>query len=562
MDDVQFDDDSLDEGHEYTIPLSPRAIEALEPSSTWSGGGTCGVYLLCDKEGTGVAVFKPQDEEAIPEHAVGMIEGENMYRERAAYLVSRKLGDFGVPATIIKTISHPRLGNGKKIGSLQRFVPLSTDMSDLGPSGIPAEQVHKIGCLDILLFNVDRHEGNILLKHNIGDSSELVPIDHGLCLPEIVSREQGANMELLQGMFFAWQTWPQARAPFSARLQGLLSKLTRENTDLLIRALCKDRDVNLHLTLSSWTTLKVGATLLRTLAGHTLADIAALIPVHLPDLLCQSWNYARCLVLPSLLQGENDKREISSNASKVCDQENKILSLKAVGLGQHTQPDNNTVSESYLAWEHRFLSHFESALLGFVATLPKPKTEEGQKKSEGPDFVTESHSNSHMAVASAATTRVPVYDAEAADAISPATTTDFSACSAVSSDPSDSCAGSAPRAANTSCVAVKETLPEKDAECASNAIRASSNGWPAGCFPASPRSHAKSRASIPSGYRSHCSCPSSTCSWPLPSAARPQAHRAKPAPSVARRRAGGLGPRQGRWASCGCGAVGSGVRAR
>ncbi len=32
---------------------------------------------------------------------------------------------------------------GSKVGSLQRFVPLSTDMRDLGPSGIPIDQVHK-----------------------------------------------------------------------------------------------------------------------------------------------------------------------------------------------------------------------------------------------------------------------------------------------------------------------------------------------------------------------------------------------------------------------------------
>lgn len=69
--------------------------------------------------------------------------------------------------------------------------------------------VHRIGILDIRLFNTDRHAGNILIKkvdhsektypRRLGESPfELIPIDHGFCLPEA-----------LEPPYFEWQYWPQ-----------------------------------------------------------------------------------------------------------------------------------------------------------------------------------------------------------------------------------------------------------------------------------------------------------------------------------------------------------------
>ncbi len=57
------------EREDVTRPLSPSLVEGLEPRPMDWASGTCGVYLLCNGDGTGVAVFKPQDEETIPEHA-------------------------------------------------------------------------------------------------------------------------------------------------------------------------------------------------------------------------------------------------------------------------------------------------------------------------------------------------------------------------------------------------------------------------------------------------------------------------------------------------------------
>lgn len=59
----------------------------------------------------------------------------------------------------------------------------------MGPHAFPIEEVHKISVLDIRLANADRHAGNILVyKDGEGGQFVLVPIDHGYCLPENVSK--------------------------------------------------------------------------------------------------------------------------------------------------------------------------------------------------------------------------------------------------------------------------------------------------------------------------------------------------------------------------------------
>jgi hypothetical protein len=52
-----------------------------------------------------------------------------------------------------------------------------------------ADEIHKIAVLDLRLLNLDRNEGNILVQEvqdqYTGESSlKLVPIDHGLTLPD------------------------------------------------------------------------------------------------------------------------------------------------------------------------------------------------------------------------------------------------------------------------------------------------------------------------------------------------------------------------------------------
>lgn len=93
----------------------------------------------------------------------------------------------------------------------QEYVYHDCDTSEMGASRFAARDVHRIGILDIRIWNTDRHAGNILVRRprdsavNLSalarlDSSqlELVPIDHGFCLPESY-----------EPPYFEWLFWPQ-----------------------------------------------------------------------------------------------------------------------------------------------------------------------------------------------------------------------------------------------------------------------------------------------------------------------------------------------------------------
>ncbi|KAJ6874542.1 hypothetical protein NC652_034286 [Populus alba x Populus x berolinensis] len=72
--------------------------------------------------------------------------------------------------------------------------------------------------LDIRIFNTDRHAGNLLVGKLGGVGRfgrvELIPIDHGLCLPET-----------LEDPYFEWIHWPQVSIPFSDDELGYIEKL-------------------------------------------------------------------------------------------------------------------------------------------------------------------------------------------------------------------------------------------------------------------------------------------------------------------------------------------------
>ncbi|KAK9059987.1 hypothetical protein SSX86_020691 [Deinandra increscens subsp. villosa] len=205
-------------------------------------GGLGGAYYFRNSGGDCVAIVKPTDEEPFaPNNPKGFVGktlgqpglkrsvrvGETGFREVAAYLLD--YDHFAnVPPTALVKITHSIFnvndgvsGNnnnnkqdGKKkhfskIASFQQFIPHDFDASDHGTSSFPVSAVHRIGILDIRILNTDRHGGNLLVRKvnddgKFGQQVELVPIDHGLCLPES-----------LEDPYFEWIHWPQASIPFS-----------------------------------------------------------------------------------------------------------------------------------------------------------------------------------------------------------------------------------------------------------------------------------------------------------------------------------------------------------
>ncbi|KAH0469036.1 hypothetical protein IEQ34_002268 [Dendrobium chrysotoxum] len=210
----------------HALVAEAAATMAFGACPVPSGTGLGSAYFLEDQSGDCVAVVKPvviDDNEQLAFPSSSIRACETGAREAAAYLLDH--GTFaGVPPTALIRISHHSFPPARCVASIQRFVPHDCDAGDVGPSRFSVSSVHRIAILDIRLLNTDRHAGNLLVKkHRIdnnrsfegGDiTTELVPIDHGLCLPE-----------LLDDPYFEWLHWPQAAVPFSDQVTEYVSKL-------------------------------------------------------------------------------------------------------------------------------------------------------------------------------------------------------------------------------------------------------------------------------------------------------------------------------------------------
>lgn len=271
-------------------------LACQEPEAAEQGLG--GTYFFCNEAGRKVAIVKPCDEEPLaPNNPKGFVGrqlgdlglkptvrvGEAAMREVAAYLLDHD--HFAkVPHTAFVRVAHPifhvaqRLDSSDgaelplKLGSMQEFVSHDCDTSELGPSRFATRDVHRIGLLDIRLFNTDRHAGNMLVRKPRAGSSvnlnaltrlvdaqyELVPIDHGFCLPEA-----------LEAPYFEWLYWPQAMIPFNEEeLEYIKGLDPAADVELLRRHLPM-------LPIGCLRTLEVATVLLKrcAAAGLSLSEI-------------------------------------------------------------------------------------------------------------------------------------------------------------------------------------------------------------------------------------------------------------------------------------------------
>ncbi|ESQ35457.1 hypothetical protein EUTSA_v10007082mg [Eutrema salsugineum] len=261
-------------------------------------GGLGGAYYFRNENGQSVAIVKPTDEEPFaPNNPKGFIGkalgepglkpsvrvGETGFREVAAYLLD--YDHFAnVPPTALVKITHSIFNvndgvNGiksrekkklvsSKIASFQKFVPHDFDASDHGTSSFPVSSVHRIGILDIRILNTDRHGGNLLVKKlddgGVGKFGqvELIPIDHGLCLPET-----------LEDPYFEWIHWPQASIPFSEEELDYIQRLDPvKDCEMLRRELPMFREACLRVLVLCTVFLKEAAAY-----GLCLAEIGEMM---------------------------------------------------------------------------------------------------------------------------------------------------------------------------------------------------------------------------------------------------------------------------------------------
>jgi hypothetical protein len=268
-----------------------RGLEVgLAPSLSLEGTG--GTYFFKGPRKHNLAAFKPQDEEPFaPNNPKGLAglggsdqislrpgirPGEACVREVAAYLCDRG-HVLGVPATTLVEARHPAFsykvapkGEFAKLGSLQEFVEYDDVVSDISPSRLDRDQVHRVAILDIRMLNGDRHDANILVRKPKGSFSPqamvLIPIDHGFVLPELLE---------IGWCDWCWLDWPQVKEPLQGELLKYVLELDTEKDALMLSE-------KLNLRESCLRIFKVVGSLLveGTKAGLTLHDIANLIVRH------------------------------------------------------------------------------------------------------------------------------------------------------------------------------------------------------------------------------------------------------------------------------------------
>ncbi|KAK8604287.1 hypothetical protein V6N13_099234 [Hibiscus sabdariffa] len=270
-----------------------KAIKmGVDPLPVHSGLG--GAYYFRNPRGESVAIVKPTDEEPFaPNNPKGFVGkalgqpglkrsvrvGETGFREVVAYLLD--YDHFAnVPPTALVKITHSVFNvndgvNGNKplkknlvskIASFQQFISHDFDASDHGTSSFPVSSVHRIGILDIRIFNTDRHAGNLLVRKLDGigrfGQVELIPIDHGLCLPET-----------LEDPYFEWIHWPQASKPFSEDELEYIEKLDPvKDCEMLRRELPMIREACLRVLVLCTIFLKEAAAF-----GLCLAEIGEMM---------------------------------------------------------------------------------------------------------------------------------------------------------------------------------------------------------------------------------------------------------------------------------------------
>eukprot|EP00921_Rhytidocystis_pertsovi_P001249 GHVQ01002121.1.p1 GENE.GHVQ01002121.1~~GHVQ01002121.1.p1 ORF type:complete len:1082 (+),score=164.66 GHVQ01002121.1:862-4107(+) len=336
----------------------------IAPKLTMDGTG--GTYLLQNCQRKVLAVFKPTDEEAFAPFnprgyegkmnqqgfRAGVLSGEGASREVAAYFLDTLYdGTVDVPETTMVEACHPGFCHRQasksfqdstpdlvtwKAGSMQEFVSPSESCGNYDARQFSTRDVHNIGIFDIRVMNLDRNDGNILVKclKTIGGSQptrmhgaskrdgggvgrresvvqgngggktrqkdfgsaayggegyvgsagltadgypskyHLIPIDHGLVLPDVLDV---ASIDLV------WYDWPQTKVAFSeAAITTVLSFDSDKDAQRLKRKLFI-RDECLRTLRVATRLLQIGVRMHLTL--HQISEMSARGDIDEPSVL-------------------------------------------------------------------------------------------------------------------------------------------------------------------------------------------------------------------------------------------------------------------------------------
>jgi len=174
--------------------------------------------------------------------------GGGSIREVAAYLLDR--GFAGVPETyLISDIQHPAFKRTPhpKSGSLQRFIDNTENHEMINSGYFSVDAVHKIGILDVRLFNMDRNSENFLVQCQENNNLKLIPIDHSYILPPSLSF-----------VWFEWLHWKQAKQPFKKEHLDYIEALDIQQDVALLKQLGFENE-SIRTMMISTTFMKIAA---------------------------------------------------------------------------------------------------------------------------------------------------------------------------------------------------------------------------------------------------------------------------------------------------------------
>jgi len=296
--------------------------QGIRPELATQGSG--GTYFLKNVQERRVACFKPRDEEpsainnprglsgeaGLHYLRPGILTGESCDREVAAFITDRD-GFSGVPPTVMVESEHEAYyyndGNiVPKVGSFQRYIRYDCIASDLSASLFPVHEVHKIGILDIRMVNTDRNDSNLLVIRK-NDKIELVPVDHGFCLPDRID---------VAWCDFCWLDWPQARIPFNEETKIWISKMDIEADVRKLKMELNIREPCLRMMRIAGMLLKKGVK--RNLCLHDIASILVRQDIDKPsvleDQIERAYELSRMLLRNSRIRGARGKPPTKKNS--------------------------------------------------------------------------------------------------------------------------------------------------------------------------------------------------------------------------------------------------------
>lgn len=269
--------------------------------------GTGGAYLIKDKTGKTIAIFKPEDEgtwrpnnpnpqyrkRALSEddiyfhQANSWEQGDQAKRQQFAEIVFTE-GTLRTPKGAVVTMTSDQFFNADaaakgiaapmqtKRGYLQEWIggtlPVISYHPTVKPNVQPSmaaldfttnpimdqislDEFQEIAIMDMLMYNEDRNPGNLLVTHDKNGVPSLIPIDHDAILPW--------KLNSLFGIY----DHPRLEKPLTEASKELLQKLTPD----YIEALASKMELSEQTPINA----KAIATVLKrfTDAGASLRDV-------------------------------------------------------------------------------------------------------------------------------------------------------------------------------------------------------------------------------------------------------------------------------------------------